>query len=238
MPHVKTLSDSFWTRAEGHCISAMQIILVAEADSVSLLPLPVTSSQCRIPGLFNLSFLNRFIYPIGWHTVTSHYGAYKLVNVTLAYWTIPTTIKGLFDLLSWNSTVQSVNRQEMWGAYEYSSPSASCCSEPRGRRTGRMPKTENLVETLTFRECGTLSVAHSHISIDSAVLHLSPDFTVAIRFLLKQVSRNFALLPGHPVCTADDFALYSFSPCFLLFANNVLKYAKPESHSQHCLFWE
>lgn len=63
----------------------MQIILVAKADSVSLLPVLVTSSQCRIPGLVHLSFSNRFIYPIGWHTVTSHCRAYKLVNVTLAY---------------------------------------------------------------------------------------------------------------------------------------------------------
>ena len=61
-----------FARAEAHCISAMQIILVAKADSLSLLPLQVTSSQGRIPGHVDLSFSTPFIYPIGWHIVPSH----------------------------------------------------------------------------------------------------------------------------------------------------------------------
>lgn len=37
-----------------------------------------------------------------------------------------------------------------------------------------MPESEHLVETLTSEQCGTLSEARSHISIDSAVVHFSP----------------------------------------------------------------
>lgn len=39
-------------------------------------------------------------------------------------------------------------------------------------------------------------------------------------------------MPGHRTRTADDFALYSLSSCFLLFADDVLEDAKLRSRSQ------
>ena len=38
-----------------------------------------------------------------------------------------------------------------------------------------MPKSEHLVETLTFGQCDPLSEAYNHINIDSALVYFSPE---------------------------------------------------------------
>ena len=100
-----------------------------------------------------------------------------------------------------------------------------------------MPKSELLIQTLIPRQ-RALSVAHGYISIN--IVSMVPWFVsdhehvVAVRSLLElletrfKVSRNTAHLSGHRICTADDFALYGPSSCFLLFTTDVLEDTKVE----------
>ena len=43
---------------------------------------------------------------------------------------------------------------------------------------------------------------------------------------MKQVSLRFALLPGYQIRRFYYFTLYSLSPCFLLFADDVFEHAE------------
>ena len=79
-----------FARAEAHCISAMQIMLVAEANhsSASLSGIDVTaaSTGCRVPDLSNLSLSSGFICPIGRQTIPSPIiEAFKLMSMNSAY---------------------------------------------------------------------------------------------------------------------------------------------------------
>lgn len=153
-----------FARAEAHCISAMQIILVAEPDSVTVLPLRVnvgflTSSICHS---HPCSYVRLAGMP--YHAIMK---VYKLVNKSWGYWIIlQESQKGLFVSMLQNSGTQPVEHLEFVTFGELLQRNLRS-SDREG------PKSEYLVQTLILGHGYALLTAHCNISIDSTVVYFS-----------------------------------------------------------------